>query len=266
MNTLMKRAWHAARDLAPYNRHLTNGAVVWLKVKYHKPLPPFKFRNGFTWHHGIRDQPILLFKEIFIKCFYEPLEAPPGAVVLDIGANIGAVTLFWAEGRPDIRFHAYEPNPESFTTLRKNIDANGLSSQIIAHTEAIGSARGEVNLWVDVPSALATSYGGAPTKGARKIPVPVITLDDAWNRMGRSPIWMLKIDVEGAEGDILEGASDAVLSSVSNACIEWHNNIVPGVLERCLKRLEEVGFSFRTRPHPGDEGLIFAERHPNPVP
>lgn len=257
----MRRAWRAVKDIARYNRHLTNGTDVWLKRKQkQKPLPPLRFRNGFTWFHGTQDQPILLFREIFIDRFYEPLRALPDAVVLDIGANIGAVTLFWAEGRRDIRFHAYEPNPESFAALRKNIDANGLSSQIIAHPEAIGGARGEVNLWVDVPTTLATSYGEAPAEGARKIPVPMITLDDAWERTGRSPIWMLKIDVEGAEGDILEAASDAVLASVSNACIEWHDNIVPGVRQRCLKRLEEAGFSFHTRTHPWDEGIIFAGR------
>lgn len=260
---IMKRSWRAAKDLARYNRHLTNGTDVWLKRKQ-KPLPPLRFRNGFTWFHGTQDQPILLFREIFIDRFYEPLRARPDAVVLDIGANIGAVTLFWAEGRRDIRFHAYEPNPESFATLRKNIDANGLSSQIIAHPEAIGSARGEVNLWVDVPTTLATSYGEAPAEGARKIPVPMITLDDAWERTGRSPIWMLKIDVEGAEGDILEAASDAVLASVSNTCIEWHDNIVPGVRQRCFKRLEEAGFSFHTRTHPWDEGIIFAGRQSQP--
>jgi len=48
---------------------------------------------------------------------------------------------------------------------------------------------------------------------------------------------MLKIDTEGAEGDIPECASDAVLDNVSNACIEWHDNIVPGVFKRCGERL-----------------------------
>jgi FkbM family methyltransferase len=233
---------------------------LWLKDKYQRPFPPLKFRNGFVWHHGPRDQPLLLFREIFIDHFYEPLEAPPNAVVLDIGANIGAVTLYWAVGRPDISFHAYEPNPESCATLRKNIEANRMLAQVTIYAEAISGTRGQLDLWVNVPTTLSTSYGDPPAEGARKVSVPAVTLDDAWERTGRSPIWMLKIDTEGAEGDILEAASDAMLGSVQTACIEWHDNIVPGVRARCLARLRAAGFTYHERFHPWNEGIIFAKK------
>ena len=102
------------------NSHLENGTDVWLKNKRKRSIPPLRFRHGFTWHHGARDEPMLLFDEIFVDRFYEPLGAPANAIVLDVGANIGAVTLFWAAGRPDLRFHAYEPNPDLLRhTLQK---------------------------------------------------------------------------------------------------------------------------------------------------
>ena len=88
----------------------------------------------------------------------------------------------------------------------------------------------------------------------------MISLDDVWDRMGRAPIWMLKIDTEGAEGDILDGASDTVLANVETACIEWHENIVPGVFERCRQRLEDANFVVQTRAHPWDEGIFFAAK------
>jgi len=69
-----------------------------------------------------------------------------------------------------------------------------------------------------------------------------------------------KIDTEGAKGDILDNASDAVLASVETACIEWHDNIVPGVFEQCRKRLVDANFQFHTREHPWDEGIIFAAK------
>jgi FkbM family methyltransferase len=243
-----------------FKRYLKNGTSVWLSDKYKRPIPPLKFRNGITWHHGARDAPIFLFREVFIDCFYEPLNAPTGARILDIGANIGALTLLWAAGRPDLRFNAYEPNPESYSTLRKNVEANGLTAQVGTYLEGIGRTRGMMDLWVDVRTTFATAYGAAPFEGARKQSVPMVTLDDAWHRMGRAPIWMLKINTEGAEADILEGASDAVLISVQNACIEWHDNIVPGAFARCRDRLTAVGFALRTRRHPWNEGIIFASR------
>jgi FkbM family methyltransferase len=168
------------------------------------------------------------------------------AVVLDIGA----VTIFWALDRPDIIFHAYEPNPQSGATLRKNIATNKMASQVKIFPEAISASREPIKLWIDVPTELSTSYDMAPgydgkkiaELGGRKIEVPAITLDDAWERAGRGPIWTLKIDVEGAEGEILDATSDEMLANVRTACIEWHNNIVPGVRERCLHRLACAGF------------------------
>jgi FkbM family methyltransferase len=157
-------------------------------------------------------------------------------------------------------FHAYEPNPQSYKTLCKNIAENKLR-QVEAHEEAISASRDPIDLWIDVPTVLSTSYGDAPpAEGGRKIQVPAITLDDAWSRIGRAPIFMLKIDVEGAEGDILEATSDDMLAAVETACIEWHNNIVPGVRERSLHRLDGAGFKWRERVHPWNEGIIFAKR------
>jgi FkbM family methyltransferase len=250
----------APRDLIFYEWNLKNGVSVWMDEICKRPIQPLKFRNGITWYHGARNDPTFLFREIFIHRYYEPMRAPANAHVLDIGANIGDVTLFWAAGRPDLRFHAYEPNPESYAALRKNVDANGLVTQVSIYPEAIGGARGMLDLWVDVRTPFATAYGVAPFEGARKQSLPMITLDDAWERMGRAPIWMLKIDTEGAEADILEGASDAVLANVHNACIEWHDNIVPGAFARCRDRLTAAGFKFRTRKHPWDEGIFYASR------
>lgn len=249
-----------ARDAFRFNRHLKNGLSVWQRDRQKRTVPPLKFRGGMTWHHGERDDPVLLFRELFIDRFYEPLCAPTNAHIVDIGANIGVMTMWWALGRPDLHFHAYEPNPDSFATLSKNVDVNGLSGQVSLHNEAVGRTAGELDLWVDVRTAFSTAYGKAPFEGARKKAVPMVSLDDVWERIQRKPIWMLKIDTEGAEGDILEGASDAVLGNVTNACIEWHDNIVPGVFARCRDRLEATGFEFHLRKHPWDEGIFYASK------
>ena len=253
-----RAGWHMAR----FQRHLKNGVQFWLSHRFLalRPMPPLRFRNGQVWHHGPHDSPFDLFSEIYMGHYYDPLNAPKNAILLDIGANIGAVTMFWAVGRPDIVFHAYEPNPQSAAMLQKNIATNGLSGQVKIFSEAVSGSRDPLELWVDVPTVLSTSYGPAPAEGGRKIKVPAITLDDAWERTGRAEIWMLKIDVEGAEGDILEAASDDMLSNVKTACIEWHDNIVPGVRERCFHRLASAGFRWRERVHPWNEGIIYAAR------
>src|SRR6516164_5931007 len=113
--------------------------------------------------------------------------------------------------------------------LEPNMEASNAPVQIFS--EAIGRQRGTLNLWVDVTTTFSTAYsesnpvpGGT---GGRTIEVPTINLDEAWERAGRPSIWLLKIDTEGAEGDILEGASQSCLAHVQNAVVEYHDNIVP---------------------------------------
>ena len=58
-------------------------------------LPPLRLRNGVVLHSGSYDSPVLLLNEVFIDRWYEiGALPPPDANMLDIGANIGAVTLF----------------------------------------------------------------------------------------------------------------------------------------------------------------------------
>ena len=260
LTRLARRVQGSLNDLVAYQQHLENGFSVFLSRLFKRSIPPLKFRRGQTWYHGKDDQPLDLFREIYVDRFYERMSVPSGAVALDIGANIGAMSLFWAEDNPDLRCHAFEPNPTCYATLRQNIEANNLSSQVSTHPEAIGGASGTMDLWTNVPSTLSTAYGDAPREGAKRTTVPMVTLDEVWNRLHRPHIWMLKIDVEGAEADILEAASDEVLANVSNACIEWHDNIVPGAFERCRSRLTEAGFDLRIHHHPWDEGIILAQR------
>ena len=115
------RIGRIARNVMRYNSHLKNGLRVYGNLALQGTIPPLAFRNGLTWHHDPRDQPILMLEEVFSQNIYEPLEARAADVVLDVGANMGAVTTFWAMGRPDIQFHAYEPNPDSYATLVKNV-------------------------------------------------------------------------------------------------------------------------------------------------
>ena len=71
---------------------------------------------------------------------------------------------------------------------------------------------------------------------------------------------MLKIDTEGGEVEILEGASDRALAAVQNAVIEYHDNLVPGAFDRCRAVLERAGFTYRVVAHPWQEGIIYASR------
>src|SRR5260370_25386181 len=63
--------------------------------------------------------------------------------------------------------------------------------------------------------------------------------------IGDGPIALVKIDAEGAEAGILEGADAETLKEIRQFVIEYHNSLCPGALERCERVLADAGFRCR---------------------
>lgn len=240
----------------------------WTRVLRHRvrpvqnPLPPLRLRNGTVLNHGELDNPLSLLGEVFVNRWYDLDERPPpDSTMVDIGANIGAVSLFWTAASPSLRIHAYEPNPSARAGLRTNVEANGLQKRVAIFPEAVGRANGSLDLWVGVPSDLSTGYlDHSPAEGGERISVAMIGMEEVWRRLDHRSIWLLKIDTEGAEADILEGTPDLMLRATRNAIVEYHDNISPEASSRCLEVLRAAGFQCRERAHPWDEGVIYARR------
>jgi FkbM family methyltransferase len=250
------------RQLTEWYRTTSNWRSLYKYRRRRSQLPPIELRNGPVLYHGPYDSPLLLLNEVWVKRWYHLEAAPPAdALMLDIGANVGAVSLYWANLSPSLRIHCYEPNPAAFQSLRSNVERNGLNSRITIFPEGVGRTSGSLKLWIDVPTDLSTAYSEtSPSEGGRRIEVPVVSLDEVWRRLGEKEVWLLKVDTEGAEVDILEGASSRFFHVVQNAIIEYHDNIYPESLRRCQRVLEREGFSWRARHHPWQEGIIYAWR------
>jgi len=248
--------------LIRWMRVTANWREVWKYQRQKDRLPPIELRSGEVLHHGPHDSPLLLLDEVWAYRWYEfPHVTPPDALMLDIGANIGSVSLYWSQRVPNLRIHCYEPNPSASVTLKRNVIQNSLESRVTIHPEGVGRSAGVLRLWVDIPTDLSSAYmDKPPVEGGRRIEVPVLSVDDAWQRAGGKAIWLLKVDTEGAEVDILEGASPSFWAAVQNAIVEYHDNIVPGSLARCQRVLEAAGLRCNVRHHPWKEGIIYAHR------
>lgn len=122
-----------------------------------------------------------------------------GDVVVDVGANIGNHTLFLA-AVVGCRVVAYEPNPELVAGLRDSIDANGLQGQVTLREVGVHSrsARG-VLADLDAANLGAQSVAVAEADGD----FGLVALDEE-TFPGR--VAAMKIDVEGAEIEVLRGA------------------------------------------------------------
>jgi FkbM family methyltransferase len=253
--------FYASRTLWRMIRWLSNWQEVWSRYRAQQPLPAFQFRSGLTLHHGRQDSPVALLHEVFGEGQYRRhLNNPVEGVMIDLGANVGAVTLDWAKRSRGLFVHAYEPNPATNMVLRHNIEANGFADRITVYDEAVGGESGELRLWTNVNSMTATGYGtAAPASNAVAVSVPLIDLNEVVRRAG-GPISLLKIDTEGAEADTLECANVDTLKAIRQVILEYHDGLCPNAASRCKQALEQSGFRCLVHSLNSANGLIYAWR------
>ena len=133
-------------------------------------------------------------------------EIRPGDVVIDVGANIGYYTLIFAKLVGNMgKVIAFEPEPKNFEILKKNISINKLTN-VILEQKIVSNTNKKTKLFL--ANSGIVGHHTNPTKNSTNfIEVDSITLDDylVKNNMSKK-INFLKIDVEGAEIKVLEGA------------------------------------------------------------
>ena len=151
----------------------------------------------------------------------------PGDVVFDVGANLGAYTLLFAQWvGAGGRVFAFEPAQEPFEGLMKLLDANGLSSRVTAMQTAVSGREGAVRLLVDAADGSSRILEDAD--GRHAIEVQTVTIDAVCRREGVVPS-LIKIDVEGAELEVLRGARATIAAggSALKLYVEMHPSLWP---------------------------------------
>ena len=130
----------------------------------------------------------------------------PGDLFVDIGANIGSYSLLAAAAGAQAL--AFEPIPTTFLALIRNIRFNGLENQIDARNMGLGAEASTLEFTAGLDTV--NHVVSQEDRGAYSINVPVDTLD---NCLGNSKAAVIKIDVEGFETSVLQGASKKTLES-----------------------------------------------------
>lgn len=150
--------------------------------------------------------------DIFINGIYEPAthqfflnRLPPSGLLLDLGANIGSVSIPLLKARRDLTCIAVEAAPWIYRYLQHNVSVNGLEAQVQLHNRA---------LWVESDQQLpfyssADKFGTgslSPVFTKESVMVPTITVDDLIRDQGIGRVDMIKIDIEGYEYFAFQGA------------------------------------------------------------
>ena len=143
---------------------------------------------------------------------YEPFVADiakkylkEGDIVFDIGANIGYFTLLFARlvGKKG-KVYAFEPNSENMRLLKKNAEANGYTN-IVFVEKAVSNKNEKMKFYLSNDSSTRHSLHENEYCRSSFIEVEAVALNDYFD--AKQKVHFIKLDVEGAEFDALQGMS-----------------------------------------------------------
>ncbi|MFJ9929483.1 FkbM family methyltransferase [Streptomyces misionensis] len=205
-----------------------------------------------------------------------------GATVLDIGANIGLMSVLCARKAPAVRVIAAEPAPELFACLRLNLELHCASweAECVAVADRPGElpftyypqAPGNSGLFADpvadreVTRRYLTNTGLDPEDAAELTEglhegvayrVPAVTVSELIRRHRVARVDLLKVDVERAELDVLRGVADEDWPRVDRVVAEAHDE--DGRLARCERLLRSKGFEVTVSQDPLLTGTVLYE-------
>lgn len=162
----------------------------------------------------------------------------PGDVFVDGGAHVGLFTLVAADiVGPEGKVFAFEPHPETFRRLQRNVELNGLRN-VELHPEALGKEKGTAPFTLLHGDHAPWSHLGDATETteASVVEVRVVSLPEAipvalWPR-----VRLIKLDLEGGEVAVLEGARPLLEAVRPDVLLE----VVPDHLKRYGAAVEDV--------------------------
>jgi FkbM family methyltransferase len=173
-----------------------------------------------------------MHEEIFVQKIYAFKTDNPAPRIIDGGANIGLATIFLKNCYPMARITAFEADPTIAAILRSNLMSQGISDVEIQ----------EAALWSESGKILFNSEGADGGKIGHQNPDSLYVKTLPLLNFLHEPIDFLKLDIEGAEFEVLSSCGDK-LAAVRKAFIEYHSQIGgPQYLPELLYLLKKSGF------------------------
>lgn len=209
----MRFAFKVRRRLLSYIWQLF--CLLWSNINYTFRLPdgsrftyPFNSAIGRALFTGG-------FETVEVEFMRQSLN--PGNIFFDVGANGGIFTIIAAKKVGENgHVYAFEPGKRELELLKHNIALNNLTNVTVIET-AIANKRGVTKFAISRDGAMnslaQTNHPKQQIEGWQTI--EITTLDDLLEELNIYKVDFLKIDVEGAEGLVIEGAKKILLSENS---------------------------------------------------
>lgn len=203
-----------------------NKKLKHIKIKDHK----VGFEKSLEMVHA--------YREIYRDNIYAFSSTIPDPLILDCGAHIGVSVVFFKQLYPGSRIIAFEPDTESFKLLKNN---TGRLSEVTLEQKAV---------WVHDKGVHFAQQGDMSShivkdeQATKGVSLPSVRLRDYLT----GPVDMLKMDIEGAEVEVLLDCKDR-LHLVKNLFVEFHGKANdPGKLEQLLSIFRDCQLDYYIKP------------------
>lgn len=209
--------------------------VVLLKSGELIVIPPDDYVGRAVYYFGDLDPKVSLVCRKILR---------PGDTAIDIGANIGLVSvgMAGAVGRSGV-VHAFEPQPNLASLIVRSAKLNHFD-HLTVHNLALGADEGVMQLFVPDSNAGSASLVRRHGDG-KTINVPVKESGPFFEQLGLGPIRLIKIDVEGFENSVFLGASAYLRSNPADAILfEANDYTVSFANQPTTKTLAALGYMF----------------------
>ncbi|HEX8030566.1 MAG TPA: FkbM family methyltransferase [Vicinamibacterales bacterium] len=207
-------------------------------------LVKYRLRNGAQFFARPFTADRLIINELFATDGYVKLfDINPGDTVVDLGAHIGVFAVFAARRAAGVRVYCYEPLPETYGLLERNVRTNRLRKQVTMVRAAVSGTSGTLPLYFASGQGMGTLSRPGSTL-LNRLEVASVTIPDIFATHRLPRINFLKVDIESGEFDAFESLPREYLARIDRIAMECHLAGPPS--ERRPQRLEQIKEQLRS--------------------
>jgi FkbM family methyltransferase len=180
------------------------------------------------------------------------LHVAPNSIIYDVGAHIGSYSLVLGRKIQNSVIYSFEPNPETYARLAKNLTLMKAGGNIIPKNIALGSDIGRCKLYISSSSGMSSLHEEhAKADGlvvTSTVSVDCYTIDYLVDEGFIKAPDVIKIDVEGHEYEVIKGAQNTIASNSPQIFLEPHEVGEPHKVEDFLAR--KFGYTCKSLGYP----------------
>lgn len=163
-----------------------------------------------------------------------------GDVVIDIGANVGCVSIYLAKKYPFLKIYSFEAHPINYQNLLKNIELNNVSNIVPNNLIVLDRDDDFLDIELNLYNSGSTSIFKTNKNSINTFNVKTISLDTIIKNFEISDIKFLKLDCEGSEFTILNSSNKVREINIENIAVEIHTFVSDGNVDELINLIKST--------------------------